>query len=54
MGGVVYSPFIDKYTTPLTPAEEQTFHEWYRAYSALHGLNANPDEKEHYYDYRGY
>lgn len=23
-------------------------------YSSIHGLNSNPDEKEHYYDYRGY
>lgn len=54
MGGVVYTPFEGKYDTKLTPAEEQSFQDWYKTYSSIHGLNSDPDATEHYYDYRGY
>lgn len=40
--------------TSLTGDEENTFQNWYSHYSTAHRLNANPDAKEHYYDYRGY
>lgn len=54
MGGLVYNPVNSKYTTQLTPAEEQSFRDWYKTYAAIHGLNQNPDNPLHYYDYRGY
>lgn len=40
--------------TSLTGEEEDAFQNWYGHYSQAHRLNANPDAKEHYYDYRGY
>ena len=45
-GGIIY--------TTLTPTEEQSFQNWYKTYSMTHGLNSDPDNPEHYYDYRGY
>ena len=42
------------YKTMLTPAEEELFNKWYQQYAMTHGLDKDPDNPEHYYDYRGY
>lgn len=44
----------DELKTKLTPEEEARFRKWYEATAATLGLDADPDSKEHYYDYRGY
>lgn len=54
LGGLVYESPPTKMTTQLTPAEEQSFQDWYKRYAAIHGLDPNPDDPLHYYDYRGY
>ena len=41
-------------TTKLNPLDEIDFKKWYRKYSDEVGVNSNPDDVEHYYDYRGY
>lgn len=39
--------------TKLTPDEEILFQEWYKEHARCIGINPNPDDPEHYYDYRG-
>lgn len=38
--------------TALPAAEEKSFQSWYAEVSKATGLNPNPDDPEHYYDYR--
>lgn len=38
--------------TTLSPAEELMFQEWYKKWSGKLGLNPNPDDPKHYYDWR--
>jgi hypothetical protein len=33
--------------------EEQAFQDWYAKWAKITGINPNPDDPEHYYDYRG-
>lgn len=40
--------------TKLTPEEERIFQMWYKGMATRSGMSLNPDDKEHYYDYRGY
>lgn len=44
----------NKYTTKLTPKEEQQFRAWYKKVASYKGLDENPDSPEQYYDYRGF
>ena len=39
--------------TPLTPEQESSFRSWYEALAHAIGLNPNPDDPLHFYDYRG-
>ena len=36
----------------LTPQEEQQFREWYGALAGVQGLSPDPDDPQHFYDYR--
>ncbi len=38
---------------PLSPFEEGQFQDWYDSLAAKLGLNPNPDDPQHFYDYRG-
>ena len=38
--------------TTLTPEQEQAFQAWYRAWADKAGINPNPDDPRHHYDYR--
>ena len=40
--------------TELTPAREWNFRDWYNNYAKQTNQSSNPNDKEHYYDYRGY
>ena len=45
------------YKTSLTPREEAQFQKWYDEYATarpMSNVSKNPDDIEHYYDYRGY
>lgn len=45
------------YKTSLTPKEEEQFQRWYDKYATarpMSNISKNPDDVEHYYDYRGY
>jgi hypothetical protein len=44
---------MGKAVTKLEPEEEKKFQGDYAKYSKNTGMSANPDDKEHYYDYRG-
>ena len=44
---------IKRTRTKLSPAQEQAFQKWYRAIAEKNGLDPNPDEVEHRYDWRG-
>ena len=44
----------DNYKTNLSPQEEELFQSWYKTYATTHGLNLDPDDPNHNYDYRGY
>lgn len=37
----------------LTPQDEVKFRKWYSAHAKKTGLNKNPDDKRHHYNYRG-
>lgn len=39
--------------TILTNKEEADFQKWYAGISAQEGIDANPDNPQHFYDYRG-
>lgn len=39
--------------TMFDPAGEEEFQGWYRDYVGKTGLNPNPDDSRHAYDYRG-
>jgi hypothetical protein len=39
--------------TWLPPQQENRFGDFYSKLAQQHGLNENPDDSEHYYDYRG-
>lgn len=39
-------------STPLNPRSEKEFQDWYKNYSDQLGLNPNPDDPRHFYDYR--
>ena len=41
------------YRTKLNPSDELDFQTWYALMAARFGLNPNPDDPLHYYDYRG-
>lgn len=43
-----------RHRTPLEPGRETAFQAWYRDYSGQTGLNPNPDDIRHAYDYRGW
>jgi len=43
-----------EFTTDLSPIEEGQFMAWYRKMSETLQLSPNPDDRLHYYDYRGY
>lgn len=38
--------------TKLSPSEETKFQDWYAQWAQKAGLNPNPDDPRHYYDYR--
>ncbi len=40
-------------TTILNPEEESQFQREYSIYAKNTGMSKNPDDPEHYYDYRG-
>lgn len=42
------------FVTKLDPIEEQEFQKWYKSQAVVNGISLNPDDKEHYYDYRGF
>lgn len=42
------------YRTPLDPNSEFAFKSWYTDYAQQNGLDPNPDDPLHQYDYRGY
>jgi hypothetical protein len=44
---------MGKAATKLDPDEEKKFQEDYAKYAKNTGMSRNPDDKEHYYDYRG-
>ena len=39
--------------TKLTPEEEALFQKWYKVTAQQTKLNPNPDDPNHFYDYRG-
>lgn len=39
--------------TSLGPQDEEIFKKWYSDYSSRMGLDPNPDDPQHFYDYRG-
>lgn len=39
-------------TTTLDPYDEYSFQEWYRNWAQRTGININPDDPLHFYDYR--
>jgi hypothetical protein len=39
--------------TALTPTEEDEFLRWYQSMAATQGLDLNPDDPRHLYDWRG-
>lgn len=39
--------------TELSPWDEYYFQKWYQDWAQRTGINPNPDDPEHYYDYRG-
>jgi hypothetical protein len=41
-------------TGPFSPDEEREFRKWYAKLSGQLKLGPNPDDREHYYDYRGF
>lgn len=40
-------------STRLLPLQEDLFQKWYRNYAKKLNLSQNPDDPEHFYDYRG-
>jgi hypothetical protein len=44
---------MPKSLTKLSPDEESQFQSDYAEYAKNTGMSPNPDDKEHYYDYRG-
>ena len=38
--------------TELDPVQEQYFQKWYAGHAKKLGINPDPDDPEHYYDYR--
>ena len=46
-------PQPGNYVTQLTPLQEMMFRNWYTNAIAPLGLNPNPDDPGHFYDYRG-
>ena len=42
------------FITKLDPIEEQEFQKWYKSQAIINGTSLNSDDKEHYYDYRGF
>lgn len=44
---------ITRQRTKLSPAEESKFQKWYRDIAKKTGIDENPDDPEHMYDYRG-
>jgi hypothetical protein len=36
----------------MTPEQEGAFQNWYKGWAAHTGISPNPDDPEHYYDYR--
>ena len=39
--------------TKLSPEEEKQFRSWYQEKAEERDLNRNPDDPQHFYDYRG-
>ena len=42
-----------EYETQLTSEEEVRFRDWFTNKAKQIGINPNPDDPQHYYDYRG-
>lgn len=40
--------------TVLDAVFEESFQKWYAQMAMLQGVSMNPDDPEHYYDYRGW
>ena len=47
-------PSGGRFITTLTPDREEAFMKDWQAYANLNKLDMNPDNPEHYYDYRGF
>ena len=43
---------LDFLAKPLAPEEDVEFLDWYRERAEKSGISLDPDEPEHYYDYR--
>jgi hypothetical protein len=37
----------------MSPEQEAEFQDWYKGWAAHTGINPNPDDPKHFYDYRG-
>jgi hypothetical protein len=47
------SDVVERQRTKLDPREEQAFQQWYRGWADTAGIDPNPDDPRHQYDYRG-
>ena len=52
-GEMVLPKALFERLTQLGPQKEQAFQSWYKDLSSRIGLNPNPDDQQHFYDYRG-
>ena len=43
---------LDFISKPLAPEEDPAFMEWYTERAEKSGISQDPDDPEHYYDYR--
>lgn len=50
----VERPPKDKYYTRLNKKDEEAFQKWYYSVASANGLDPNPNDVRHSYDYRGY
>ena len=44
---------VTRQNLPLGATQEKRFQQWYAGKAQQYGLNPNPDDFLHYYDYRG-
>lgn len=47
------APYVPRQRTNLSPMQERIFRQWYAEWAQKAGIDPNPDNPLHKYDYRG-